>query len=96
MKSLFLLIILVYVCTLVFSAFVAAIRFFIDVGKWHKIEKRAVIKSSIENYYEEGEKNGRVYNDRTGTGDNTGTGDDNTGDNTGDDTGTGDRKPLEF
>ena len=94
MKSLLLLIILVYVCTLVFSAFVAAIRFFIDVGKWHKMEKRAVIKSSMQNYIEEGEKNGREYNDRTGTGDNTG---DNTGtgDNyTGDGDTTGDRKPL--
>lgn len=96
MKSLLTLILLAYVCTLIYSAFIASIRFFIDIGKWHKLEKRAVIKSSMENYIEEGEKNGRKYND---TGDNTGDSDgdgDNTGDNTRDCDGDRDRKPLDF
>ena len=101
MKSLLLLILLAYVLTLIYSAFIASIRFFIDVGKWHKMEKRAVIHSSIENYIEEGEKNGRKYNDRTG--DNNGN-EFSCGDNTGDNNGnefscgddTGDRKPLDF
>ena len=85
MGALIKLIILFYMLSLVFSIFIASIRFIIDVGKWHLQEKKVKITKSIER----GEYNGR--NELTGTGDNNrgtavhATGDRGTGDNNGTD-----------
>ena len=97
MGALLKLILCFYVLTLIFGCFVAMIRFFIDVGKWHDKEKPVVIVSSNE--WKEVKNLGRYgsYNNDRGTEDRDGDRDNDSG--TGDGDGDNDnnrREPLDF
>ena len=92
MGALLKLILCLYILTLIFGCFIAVIRFFIDVGKWHDKEKPVTIISSKE--WKEVEEIGRnrSYNNR-------GTGDRDRDNSSGDGEPDGDNnndKPIEF
>jgi hypothetical protein len=73
MGALIKLILVLYLFSLLFSMFVALLRFLIDVAKWHDKEKKVKItaSNSLESEVFEYERTGS----NTGTGERTGTGD---------------------
>ena len=96
MKELLILFLLVYGVTLLFSAFVAVFRFFIDIGKWHDREERVKIKSSRMIFEEsEVEDNGRNDNGNDRDSDRE-SGDSEPGDGESDSDRDSCRSPLEF
>lgn len=65
MKSLFILILYIFVFLFILCAIFSLLAFFVDVFKWHLIEKRTIVKPSRESEVKSDERDNNGSFDRS-------------------------------